>query len=244
MRPLNLSSHADSSFHIDQIEDGLTPTLLAVHDGHTKIARLLLENDPKPDIKAKGASDWTVLHYALWGPGQDDMLELLVDHGANFHAPTKEGTPLHFAATHNNVRAARRVMDQNAVLDAEDDTKRTPIMRAALGKKYDMVKLLLGECAYLDTRFDSKLDIKRFLNSIEDARRGSVSSRGSTLKSTSGRFSLSRMRRGSKNHKAADKVLLHFWTKDWTVLWMTRQRRWPPGGRMRGKGMGFRTLHY
>jgi hypothetical protein len=95
---------ADSSFHIDQIEDGLTPLLLAVHDGHTKIARLLLENDPKPDIRAKGASDWTVLQYSLWGPGQDDMLELLLDHGADVHAPTKEGTPLHFAATHNNVR--------------------------------------------------------------------------------------------------------------------------------------------
>jgi ankyrin repeat protein len=91
------------------------------------------------------------------------------------------------------------LMDQNAALDAEDDAKRTPIMRAALEKKYEMVKLLLGEGAYLDTsQFDSKPDIKRFLNSIEDAKGGSVNSRGSTSRS-SGRFSLSRMRRWSKD---------------------------------------------
>jgi tetratricopeptide (TPR) repeat protein len=190
---------AESSFHIDQInEDGLTPLLLAVQNGQTKIVGLLLENDPKPDIKAKGKSGWTVLHYALWGPGRDEMLELLLRHGADVHASTKEGTPLHFAATHNNVRAARRLISQNAALEAEDDAKRTPIVRAALEKKYEMVKLFLNEGALLDTsQFDSKPNIKKFLSSIENPRRGSVSSRGST--STSSGFPLSWMRRGSRN---------------------------------------------
>jgi hypothetical protein len=74
----------------------------AVHRGDLKRAQELLENGAKPDAPRESGGAGTMLHAAILHR-DDQMLDLLVRHGANLEAPGGESfTPLQYAVQLGN----------------------------------------------------------------------------------------------------------------------------------------------
>lgn len=73
--------------------DGITPLILAAHDGHFRICKLLLENGAQPNLhNDKGA---TALHAVVQGTRSIAVAKLLLDSGAELRADRANITPLH-----------------------------------------------------------------------------------------------------------------------------------------------------
>ena len=89
--------------------DGMTPFLkatLGVSSGKVLIemCELLRKNGAyiNAELKRKGASGWTALHYAIIN-GDADLVKYLIKHGANVNKATGEGsTPLYLAKLGDN----------------------------------------------------------------------------------------------------------------------------------------------
>ena len=83
-------------------ELGSTPLLSAVRNENIDLMRLLLKAHASLSIKDEDG--WTVLHWAVSGKGNMEMVELLVDSGASLTAVTKNGNmPYDMAVTGGNV---------------------------------------------------------------------------------------------------------------------------------------------
>jgi ankyrin repeat protein len=120
----------------------------AVFHGHTQLVQFLIEsgadvNHPLPDTGE------TPLHAALCKTGRpefDDILELLLNAGANPNVVTKPGaetggfmrdvrtkgeTPLHRAAAFGSERAITLLRNKGAIVDARDANGDTPLTWAS-----------------------------------------------------------------------------------------------------------------
>ena len=160
----------DQFIDIEQCNDkGQTLLLLAVTKRDAKIVRLLLDYHNKPNVKAKDKSGRSVLHYALRGQGGEDMVELLVKHGADVNAstPEGEGTPLHFAITNNKPRAVQILAANNADLEAKDGAGRTPMALAVRYKRDDLVQSLINAGATFDRSIFTDVGAKQFIKQLE-----------------------------------------------------------------------------
>jgi len=118
-----------------QVEDGLTPLLLAVNFEEHDVATLLLEYGADPnaryrDMLTLGLPDLehNVLMRAV-EVSPPNVLELLIERGADVNAHYGEGmTALHVAAASENSHVVQLLIDRGARVDAEmagtDDTGR------------------------------------------------------------------------------------------------------------------------
>ncbi|RDW80384.1 hypothetical protein BP5796_05082 [Coleophoma crateriformis] len=163
---------AEGSIDLEQHNDrGLTPLLLAVQRRHTEIVRILLEHEKSPDITAKDKNGWTVLHYALSRWEGEDMVEMLVNHGANVNAAAKDGTtPLHCAVNNNKLHGAKILLQNSVSTEAKDSAGRTPMYVAVQKKRLDMVAMLMKGGAVCDRLAWTKdrPDLKDFFEECED----------------------------------------------------------------------------
>lgn len=83
-----------------------------------------------PDIDGK-----TVLHLACM-VGLNDVVQALIDNGANVHAEDKFGrTPLHYAALRGNEVAMRALLRAEAKLNVQDKEGNTPLHLCYSGEK-------------------------------------------------------------------------------------------------------------
>ncbi|RDW69262.1 hypothetical protein BP6252_08282 [Coleophoma cylindrospora] len=163
---------AEGSIDLEQHnERGLTPLLLAVQKRHTEIVRILLEHEKSPDITAKDKNGWTVLHYALSRWEGEDMVEILVNHGANVNAAANDGTtPLHCAVNNNKLHGAKILLQHSVSTEAKDSAGRTPMYVAVQKKRLDMVAILMkggAVCNRLAWTKD-RPDLKDFFEECED----------------------------------------------------------------------------
>lgn len=63
--------------------------------------------------------------------GNDEMCDLLVNHGANVNLHTSSGqTPLHVSATNGNLKFAAALIKHGAVVDSSDLNGVTPLQLA------------------------------------------------------------------------------------------------------------------
>ena len=93
----------------ESANDGMTPFLkatLGVSSGKVPIetCELLRKNgaDINAELKRKGASGWTALHYAIIN-GDAELVKYLIKHGANVNKATGEGSmPLYLAKLDDN----------------------------------------------------------------------------------------------------------------------------------------------
>ena len=98
-----------------------------------EVAALLLDRGADLEAKAKNDNGRTPLHLAAWWNDNPEMVELLLDRGANIEAQDDYGsTPLHLATTiGNNPEVAALLLNRGADIEARDDNVGTPLHWAA-----------------------------------------------------------------------------------------------------------------
>lgn len=136
---------------VDQeAKDGTIPLHRAVVSGSLEAVILILEAMTKSSasIDKRDTYDRTPLYRGAWA-GYVDIVEKLVDSGANLHIPDKDGwTPLHAAA--DSTSLTTYLIDKGADLNAVDNAGWTPLMRAAYWQRADTAEVLLKAGAQLN----------------------------------------------------------------------------------------------
>jgi ankyrin repeat protein len=89
--------------------------------------------------KAREPGRWTLLHYAVDG-GLPGVVEFLVNKGCNLEA--RDLTPLHVAAVHGRVEAARVVLAYGANFTAFCKAHKAPLDWATERGHQDVIRLL------------------------------------------------------------------------------------------------------
>ena len=114
-----------------------TPLHCAASSGRLEAARQLIERNA--DIHIRAEDGMSPLHVAAihWVKGdQDDIMQVLLDHGANPNArDDNNATPLHYSSwwrdyDHGTVEGTRLLLKHGAIIDAEDKEGKTPLQLA------------------------------------------------------------------------------------------------------------------
>ncbi len=120
-----------------------TPLHVAVSDGNTEIARILVNHGANLEAASEqqGARP---LHLAAQF-GHVPMLALLLDRGAEIEAfDDLQRTPLLRAAIQGHAKAAQLLLDRGAAVDGRDGIKeRTPLMMASYFGRLELVRLMI-----------------------------------------------------------------------------------------------------
>jgi uncharacterized protein len=136
-------------------QPGLT---LAMRDGSTKVAAVLLAS-PALKVDAVNGADETALMMAALR-GQLEWVQRLLDRGAQVN---RTGwTPLHYAATGGELRVVELLLDKGAAIEARSPNKTTPLMMAAGYGAIDGAELLLRRGADPKARNDNGLSAADF----------------------------------------------------------------------------------
>ncbi|KAJ7041396.1 ankyrin repeat-containing domain protein [Mycena alexandri] len=105
-----------TSFIIHTGKDGDTPLHLVSLNGHSDVAKLLIEKGA--DISVKREDGNMPLHFASWN-GHTDIAKLLIEKGADISVKRKNGdTPLHRALLRGHTDVAKLLIEKGADIDA------------------------------------------------------------------------------------------------------------------------------
>ena len=131
---------------------GITPIYWAAVNGHTEVAKLLL--DHKANVNARVTDGDTPLYIAAQN-GHTEVVKLLLDHKADVNASrhTDGATPLHIAAHNGHTEVVKLLLDHKADVNANRHTCATPLYVAAQNGHREVVKLLLDNNANASTRY-------------------------------------------------------------------------------------------
>jgi len=147
----------------DQVAVELT---LAVQGGDVQAVRRLLRNDPplaSARIVGRGGGTGTPLHLATDWPGYfphgPEVVRLLIEAGADPNARTTgpgaepgpgDETPLHYAASSDDVDVAEALIDGGADIEAPDGSIGTPLDNAVGYGCWHVARLLVARGARVD----------------------------------------------------------------------------------------------
>jgi ankyrin repeat protein len=124
-------------------EKGVPALIVALTSGAPKTA-LLLAKHPQTKVEVENTLNETPLMLAAFH-NHLAVCEVLIEREA---AVNRKGwTPLHYAATKGNIAIMRKLLEENAYIDAESPNGTTPLMMAAFYGSPLAVKLLLEEGA-------------------------------------------------------------------------------------------------
>ncbi len=129
------------------------PLYLAARNGHTDIAKLLLENEANPH-RAYEYERKTPLMQAS-EKGHLGIVSLLLEKGAYINAKDyNDCTALSFAAEHNHTAIVKLLLEKGANANTQEYTlyRDTPLIKAAARGYLDIVDLLLKAGANPDTQ--------------------------------------------------------------------------------------------
>jgi serine/threonine protein kinase len=137
-------------------QDGQTPLSLAVARNNVAIAKLLL--NAGATVTVPGSQGEMALWQSAIVYGNVEMLELLLEHGANINAKDNSGiTPLHAAIQTGNLSITKWLLEHGASINAKNNSGTTPLhyVIQQLAMPYDnlgMLKLLLEHGANLNVK--------------------------------------------------------------------------------------------
>jgi ankyrin repeat protein len=119
----------------------LTPLLLAIINGHTQIASMLMEKGARHELKDnKGL---TPLSHAA-RRCHNAIIELLIEKGAKIESKDNTSrTPLSWAASNGDEAAVKLLVWKGANLESKDNSGQTPLSWAARYGEEAVVKLLI-----------------------------------------------------------------------------------------------------
>src|ERR1035437_7523263 len=141
---------ADPKLATARTEDGSTALHLAALDGHSAIARLLL--DSKAQVNARGLREETPLHMAMYD-GHREVVEVLLAGQADVNAQNTAGeTPLHVAARKGHRGLVALLLEHHAEVNAKDRQDATPLHATAAEGHKEVAELLLSGNADLSAR--------------------------------------------------------------------------------------------
>ena len=155
---------------VNQNSDDNTPLTLASTFNNINVARLLIESGADVNIKT-GDDELTALHESTL-KGWLEMVELLVDYGADLNSSAADGnTCFHIACQLGYIKIVQFLVskgaDVNLVCRARSTMKtdgegETGFIRAARNGKFDIIKLLLernsteDDSQHIDVNFQSE----------------------------------------------------------------------------------------
>jgi 8-oxo-dGTP pyrophosphatase MutT (NUDIX family) len=125
---------ADARAASTHARDGWTPLHLAAHFGQAPAVSLLIALGADPRARSRNALDNTPLHAGLAGTAGLDIIDALLDAGAEVNAPAGGGfTPLHLAASRGELPVVTRLLLRGAEPSARTAEGRVPadLARAA-----------------------------------------------------------------------------------------------------------------
>mmetsp|Transcript_21944 Transcript_21944/g.30208 ORF Transcript_21944/g.30208 Transcript_21944/m.30208 type:complete len:426 (-) Transcript_21944:31-1308(-) len=138
---------------------GATSLLLATRLNHVPMVKYLVEQKANTSITTLNGV--TPLHYAA-DNGNEELIEYLLNHSASLpdylKLKTKDGdmmsiqdnavgSPLHWAASSNNIKIMQMLLDREVPVDLRDRNGLTPLHMAASAGHSESVKVLLEKNA-------------------------------------------------------------------------------------------------
>jgi ankyrin repeat protein len=113
--------------------DDETPLLVASREGHSQVARVLLEHGADAGARNESGDDWSPLERASCF-GHVEVIDVLLEHHANVKARDKNGqTALHIVSLNGQPEAARVLLEHGADANAKNTKGRTPLYDAIYG---------------------------------------------------------------------------------------------------------------
>jgi ankyrin repeat protein len=138
-----------------QQENLRTPLHLAVYNGKLEVARILLENNA--DVNTQDNSGEVPFHLVTLAGDTSylpEMIQLLLDHGADMSARANDGwTTLHYSSSRNKsghkrtkgtIEGTRLLLKHGASIDAEDNEGKTPRQVALAAGQHEIAEFLLA----------------------------------------------------------------------------------------------------
>jgi len=120
---------------------GITPLFLAVENGNTAIARLLIQYGAK--VNARDETKRTPLMF-IDDDATPELITLLLQAGAKVNARDKSGeTPLLAAASSAKIEVVQALIDAGADLNADNEEGLTPLMKAVEEERAEIVDALI-----------------------------------------------------------------------------------------------------
>ncbi|KAF2461003.1 proteasome regulatory particle subunit [Lineolata rhizophorae] len=124
-------------------EDDRLPLHWAVSYNRLPIVQLLVQTKGF-EIDAQDGVGWTPLMMAVSLKDADEILDLLLQRGADVNMKNNNGqTALHFTASKNNLDAAKKLISGRASARIKDKRGQLALHRAAAVGSVPMIKLLL-----------------------------------------------------------------------------------------------------
>lgn len=123
-----------------------TPLLSAMRANKPDAARFLIEQGA--NVNAMGRKGSTALHLLYWGPVDNPLIDVLLQHGGDINSRDRaKRTPLHMVALMGSDSLTERLIEAGADVNARMRDGATPLHYAALRGFASVVKTLLSRGA-------------------------------------------------------------------------------------------------
>ena len=124
-----------------------------LHDAASKgdLAGVQAELDKGVDVDTKDDNGLTPLQWAAL-EGHKEIVELLIDTGANVNAWSKYGTPLHYAASGGYKEIVELLIAKGADVNVKDVRGETALQKAASGGHKGIAELLIANGAKVNAK--------------------------------------------------------------------------------------------